>query len=535
MKNKKPLYIVLFILLNFIEWLKGTQNGYVWMTGVNCIGFVMMVMIASAYPLKLFWNRFSGIWTAVCAVIFGGVYWYWQYNIYMTMVWKYLTGVLNLWWIGIAAYVVLGEFKNRLARQNEKTWWRNIKWQPLAVLGLVMAALMLVSDSGRLWPLWFLFMFGMFYITEYTEKDKQALIDGFVDGNIISFFMMQIFAYGFRPYDEVRYKGALTNCNMMALYYLIIYSMVLFKIHQLKRKKAHKGWLLFWTFGAGGLISFLFMTICRSAWVSCALLTAVYGVLAMKVIWADTWKKIVAKGALLAACAVVTFPMVFLTIRWLPTILHHPVWFADEYSEDKVHSFDPADSWKYVEFDEFWEEAVGRIIEMLFAAAERNPFLLNVYAKETQEDALQEEVLQEEGPILKPPTWWDSGEVRKAIWKAYWSDLNLRGRGETEGHYWITQNYHSWHAQNVWLQIAYFYGIPAGIAFVLLTVYMLYYYIRRFWNGTHHSTNGLLPILVLTIFFSFGFMEAVWIPGQLILCLFFLVQHPMFRQKEEEK
>ena len=47
-------------------------------------------------------------------------------------------------------------------------------------------------------------------------------MDGMVDGTIISFFMLQIFAYGFRPYDVVRYIGAFSNSNITALHYLLV-------------------------------------------------------------------------------------------------------------------------------------------------------------------------------------------------------------------------------------------------------------------------------------------------------------------------
>jgi len=47
------------------------------------------------------------------------------------------------------------------------------------------------------------------------------LWDGLANGIILGFFLIQIFAYGFRPYDEVRYKGAYSNCNVNSLMYLM--------------------------------------------------------------------------------------------------------------------------------------------------------------------------------------------------------------------------------------------------------------------------------------------------------------------------
>lgn len=50
--------------------------------------------------------------------------------------------------------------------------------------------------------------------------------------------------------------------------------------------------------------------------------------------------------------------------RYLPAVFHHPVWFWGEWSEDKVHSWDPWNSEKYVDIDELLETAVGRTTEI---------------------------------------------------------------------------------------------------------------------------------------------------------------------------
>ena len=95
-----------------------------------------------------------------------------------------------------------------------------------------------ISVAGRWWPLWFLLMFGSFYLIRFSMEDRATLLDAMIDGTIASFFVIQSYAFLFRPYDIVRYRGAFNNCNMMALYYLIVYCMILFKIHLLHVSKA---------------------------------------------------------------------------------------------------------------------------------------------------------------------------------------------------------------------------------------------------------------------------------------------------------
>ncbi|MDE5892074.1 MAG: hypothetical protein K2H45_04010, partial [Acetatifactor sp.] len=212
-------------------------------------------------------------------------------------------------------------------------------------------------------------------------------------------------------------------------------------------------------------------------------------------------------------------------VRWLPTILHHPIWFLDEYSIDKVHSFDPADSWKYIELDEFLETLLGRVWGTFQASRIQNPFVLVVRAQEDINRTIE---------LVGPEDMDPSLNIRLSIFKAYLEDLNLLGHTQYEGHYQIEgYDYMSWHAQNVWLQAAYYYGIPTGVLFLLLTVLLL----RKHYRGMKaHPDNayGIIPLFICLLFFGYGLMEIVWNIGQLILFLFFFVQHPQIHGGTEK-
>ena len=54
-----------------------------------------------------------------------------------------------------------------------------------------------------------------------------------------------------------------------------------------------------------------------------------------------------------------SFPLVFACVRFIPPLRHHPVWIT-EYSEDFVHSYDPWNSPKYTDLDEFFNTFLGR-------------------------------------------------------------------------------------------------------------------------------------------------------------------------------
>lgn len=518
---KRVLYTVCFAALGVLDFVRNTQNGDVWGMAVNLTGLVMLALIASAWPLKSLLNVGNAAWTLACI----GLCVYARVSILSTgrdifcgiYVWTFVTAVANVWWIAIF-----------LAALVKRIWFqRTLTLKPggLGWMWIVTTALMLFSRSQRIWPLWFLAMFGIFYLTPYREKEGQALADGLIDGTILGFFGLQIFAYGFRPYDVMRYVGAYTNSNIAALHYLTVYAAVLIKLHVLHRRGASRWWKLFYGIGACGIPGFLFMTMGRTSWGIALLLTVVYGVAVLRRRWRQRWGQIVARGAALALGAVLLFPAVFASARWLPTILHHPIWFLDEYSIDKVHSFDPPDSWKYIEMDEFLEAVFGRIWGT-FRGSARNPFVL--VAQAAEETQQQEELDTVGGGTM------DVGlGTRLSIYRAYLQDLNLLGHGPSEGMFQFKdQAYHAWHAQNLWLEVAYRYGIPSGVLLLALTAGLLAYHIRRL-KETGESDRAVIPLLVCLIFFGYGTMEAVWNVGQYILTLLFVVQHPLFYPREQ--
>lgn len=523
-RHKSVLYTICFAALSALDFVRNTQNGDIWGTAVNLTGLVMLAVIASGWPLKRLLNIGNAVWTLMCIGV--SVYALVSIrstgmDIFMGMyVWIFVTAAANVWWIGM----LLADLGKRVWRE------RTLAIRPggLGYLWMVMTALMVFSRSGRVWPLWFLAMFGIFYLTPYAEEDRQALADGLVNGTILAFFGLQIFAYGFRPYDVVRYVGAYANSNMAALHYLIVYAAILIKLHTLRARGACGWHRLFYLTGACGMLGFLFLTMGRTAWGTAILITVIYGIVVMRRCRRQRWRQILCSGAALALGAVLLFPAVFGTVRWLPAVLHHPVWFLDEYNEGKVHSFDPPDSWKYVEMDEFLEAVLGRIWGTLQSSA-GTPWVLTAQAAQLPPEPSQE--LELEGSENGD----SSLNIRLSIYKAYLGELNLLGHGQGEGMYQFSDiDYHVWHAQNLWLEAAYRYGIPTGCLLAAATIWLLVYHTRRLMSPGS-LPRAVVPLLICVIFFGYGTMELVWNTGQYILTLFFVVQHPLFYRRGAEK
>lgn len=514
--SKKMLYTVCFMALNFIDMLRNTQNGDVWSVAVNVTGLVVMVIVSSAYSLKEFLNVQNYIWTGICFAAMAVLLFTGENRINGIYIWTVETAIVNVWWIGIFVRHIF----HRIFAE------KSIAFRPgvMGWLGIAMVILMTASVSGRLWPLWFLLMFGIFYLTKYKLLEMQMLLEGMINGTIISFFCLQIYAYGFRPYDIVRYTGAFSNSNVTALHYLVVYAMVLLKLHILQTQNAGKGRKIFFFIGAAGLLGFQFLTLSRTAWITSVILTVLYGIFVMKSIWLINWKGIVIRGMALVLAVILVFPAVFGTVRWLPTILHHPIWYEGEYSVLKVHSFDPADSDKYIELNEVFDAVFQKLITAYNSAQNSNPFVLQAHAAEME--------------TVEKYTGLDnilSG--RLSIYKTYFKDLTWYGHTRQEGYYQIgTGPFQTWHAQNLWLQIAYYYGIPAGIVLIILSAVMVYSNFKFLKKGKN-NVYAIIPFFFTILFFCYGSMELVWETGQFIFFLIFFIQHPQIggEMQDEDK
>lgn len=572
--NRQLLYFLCFLAFELIDFLRNTQNGDIWSAAVGGTGLVMMVLIFSEYPLKE-WHYgkhtrvYMAIWTVCCLGIAGASALWQQHFILGIYKWTFFLGVWNVWWI----FLVGQEIVKRLWKAG------SLRAKPdlTGVLALVMAFLMTFSRSGRLWPVWFAAMFGMFYVTRFTREKLDQLFEAMVDATIVAFFVIQIYAYGFRPYDVIRYLGAYPNSNVASLHYLVVYTMVLCKLHYLEKKNAKKGWRIFFFLGAAGLLDFMFLTMGRTSWVTAIVITCFYGIF---VIWKN-WKKkfsgVIARGAALVAAFVVLFPMVFGTVRFLPAVLHHPVWYGGEYSIEKVHSFDPADSPKYIEMDEFLEAVFGRIVGTFYKGDEAGEASVagnstdnvatveagtaegkagarsadNTVAENTEDgeeadrenaepdnvnSAVAVDVSQTSYEIIEkigPEGMDEALNIRLSIYAAYLRNLNWFGHPDAEGHYQFADiDYFSWHAQNVWLQMAFSYGIPSGILFLILTVLLF----RKNFGILKNAGNvpyKIIPFFICLLFFVYGLMELDWNVGQYPLILLFITQHPQIREQQE--
>lgn len=532
--RKKIVYTLCFVALCVIDWIKGCADGRIQMIAINCTGFIMAVIIFSAYHLRDFIKVQYLIWMGIF-LLGGTLACIWGKENYLYYG-KWITGILN---VGVYGFIIIRLIYKLLV---EKAFPKLHKG--LFGVWCVMMLWMIISRNDALWPFCFFVMFGCFYLTDYSREELLALFEGMVNGVIIGFFLIQGAAFVFRAYDNLRYKGMYANPNMNGLFYLVSYCAFLCKWYELKQKKVGFVWRLLTVILAGAMYGFALLTQGKTTLLAMVVLTLV-----MLVFFALRTKKakvrsFVKQGSSLVMAAVLSFPLVFGTVRYLPAVFHHPIWYGGEYDVSRVHSFDPIDSEKYIDWDEMLESSFGRILWFIDFSKNEEIETTNLAAvEETEEIRKTESTLRGSGESEKEPLLTDKNEIsnpitlRAGIYQYYAERVNFMGHKEEENGLWLCEGYFAPHAHNIFLQIAFNFGIPVCIVFVYVVGRIL---ALAFSSHKRIEDERIKYITLIACGNSvalvlFGMFEIDWHVGQNIFTLFFVGLYCLFRIPDLEK
>ena len=452
-------------------------------------GVVMAVIILSHYKWKDFqkWKIPYLIWSVTGIVAGVAAYIWGVYSNYILSDWLVLIIAVFLF-----GYIVIHILIDLFVEKKH----RNLNWK-FALLWLLMMLMMIFSRSKLVWPFFYLVMFGCFYLTDYDDKEREDMLQGALDGIILGFFILQGLAFVFRPYDEVRYKGIYFNTNVNALFYIVVFTAVLAKLLFAYKRNAGKWLKLYYWLGAGVVLSFLFMTVGRTAWITAFLLFLVF-------LWAGKVGRqkggILKKSLVVVLCFCLTFPVCFGAARYLPPLFHHPIWYGNEWNSNRVTSWDPWNSEKYIEIDELMDAAVYRVWDTIQDIMQHSPFLLIVNAAEVQNtDSVK---VSRKGI-----------NVRLKIYRYYLSHLNLWGNSKEDGEW-------GYHAHNIFLQIGSDFGLVALGIFIVIYAWSLIVFTKCFLKKKEEKYAVYLLFALVPLLY--GMLENVWGAGSnTVLIMFF--------------
>ena len=349
----KLWYMICFMFFGLIDQRRGSAVGEIQMIFSNLTGIVVALLLLPSLELTKFREKIYIIWLPICIVLTTIACllqpYFWEYK------GQWNTAVFN---IAVWSFLIIYMVKER----KSFGFVAKIRNPFFASLFLLLF-LMVLSVHEKQHTLWYFLLFGSFYLIGIPEDRRDDFREGLLNGIIAWFFIQQVIAFGFRPYDYVRYRGLYSGETQNGLFYMIVFCAFILKwIYALQQNK--KWWVRFFYFlMAAGSVSFLVYTGSRSGLMA-VLVVAIVLVTKYDIVLKKTFYKWLLHGAALALCVCIMLPVVYGCIRYLPTILHHPIWFEGEYVEGKsVCSFDPWDSPKYISFEEALDDSIGRIVK----------------------------------------------------------------------------------------------------------------------------------------------------------------------------
>lgn len=507
----KIWYMICFMLLGLIDQRRGSAVGEIQMIFSNLTGIVMAMLLLPSLQLTKFREKTYIIWLPICIVLTTIA------CLLQPYLWEYKgqwnTAVFN---IAVWSFLIIYMVKER----KSFGFVSKIRNPFFASLFLLLF-LMVLSVHEKQHTLWYFLLFGSFYLIGIPEDRRDDFREGLLNGIIAWFFIQQIIAFGFRPYDYVRYRGLYSGETQNGLFYMIVFCAFILKwIYALQQNK--KWWVRFFYFlMAAGSVSFLVYTGSRSGLLA-VLAAAIVLITKYDIVLEKTFYKWLLHGATLALCVCIMLPVVYGCIRYLPTIMHHPIWFEGEYVEgESVCSFDSWDSPKYISFDEAMDDSIGRIVRAFgvkytsFTQTFNNIGLIKVQAEELGEPGSSPDnifMLDNVDPASGDQMW-----ARKVIYAYYWQHLNLQGhKTNNQGFYTVYGRYYS-HAHNIFLQMACDYGIPAGILFIGIYLYSIICALRT------KNQDGYMSAAFLIAILCFGLLEMVLTPGQITVVLMWIM------------
>ncbi len=555
-----------------IDAVVGSQSEYIFQFTNNMVGIVFSLIMLTAYERKEIFRPVNILWSVagILMTVFGYIYWYQNQAGHFLA--KCVMVPFNIWVLGLVVNIFA-----RKAFINKKISIRPSLWEYAFILCML---LMTFSKNEAVWPLYYGIVFFLLLHTPFSDSDKKELLSGALDGIVLGFFLIQGFAYYNRPYDDVRYIGSYGDCNRNGCMYLVTMAAFLGKAFLQRAAKCDERNLeggsdikkglriskasIFAAIDcimAAGIFTFILFTGCRSAIVGLAIMLPVF----LFAEWRVLKEKLFIILIRFACCIMLLIPMiplVYATIRYIPAICDHPIYYGAEWNEEKVQPRSAVDDWRYVTLD----ESVDMIYERFFVPARvsealrnyltrdfANPFVMKVFAADLSdavpdagstggadgsvpEDHSDEYMvsyvnvddLNGEPEVFYVPKKVYTGvftvDVRINIALTLLRDINLTGHTSAEGHYRITSDNPgapvtwSHNPQNLIVYMIYSYGLIAGIFGLLLYLGGL---IMLMVKADAGNRGAMVALIFWLIHLGMGITEVVWIPGQIILVMLF--------------
>ena len=458
-----------------------------WMLIFLGIAFLMI------YTEKELLNYMSGIWLAI-SLIGSFIYCYGIEGEKESYLAKLAAAVVVVWGLVVIHTV----------RQIKKDFWKTIHW-PFFVVWLVFVVFMWINRFDKVWVFVAVLPFLALLFMNLSAAGKSRLLKNFTNGILLNFGLVMLFCLMHRPYHywmRYRYNGIFHTVACTGMYLTVVSGAIIGKLYGKwtdGKKLLQNGKLELFLLAA--VVSNIMLSMSRTAILTLTVNFMLVMVLAA-VSYRKAWKHIIAELCVVGVAVFISFPLIYSMVRVIPAVVNEPVRYEIEPQDRNymIYEGDKADSDKYMTIRRYMTlflfrfqteegEATNTIdvandTEMLAYIGNKS---LPVQLPSSQGDNI---VLEKENDI---------SNGRFDIYLDYLDRLTLKGHEKMaiEGEEYA-------HAHNSYLQVAYDFGLIAGVAFSVLCALTLW---RSVVLAYCYGKNYSIFFVPFSLIVVFGFIS----------------------------
>lgn len=541
-----------FILYALCHYVNATEE-YHHQTNIRWVLILLPLAILMNIGLKKICNRFN----LICLVLFlTGLFIY--SNISTADTKDFVLGQLNYsvfcaWLVLIVNIFKTKYFEVRLQNakvfrssslKNKRT---NVKASYMkgygryvyAILCVIFSLFMYIYRFEKVWVFTATLPFFAIFFTKMKDEDRTKLLRAFTNGVILSFFLFVLYCFKYRPYNKwllYRYGGMFHTVACTGMYLAIVMGVVLAKLfgrYEKPSKKKRKYSITGYFFRnykeivlIGIVMGFVILTMSRTAFLT-IFLTGFCVAVASAMIFKKNIAKVLREICILGVSVILCFPLTYSAVRIVPAFVNEPAYYeVEDFAQGNlVIEGTPVDSTRYMNIDRFFSILFGRFSndQASNRKTDNDIFACNetyvVYGKKEIPAgvlyAAEDNVVSSQDDLQfaeeEQEQFFDISNGRFAIFSECIRQSGFSGHKgisitDSKGNEFA-------HAHNSYLQVAYNFGIIAGMIFVAIYMFSIVYSLKLFNKNGKNNDFCLVPFAVIAAFGLISFTEWAFHPG----------------------
>lgn len=377
------------------------------------------------------------------------------------------------------------------------------------VLWVLFSLLMYANRYEKVWVFTATLPFAAFLFTPRTRGGEFRFLRNFGNGILLSFALVTLFCFLHRPHQYwtyYRYGGIFHTVACTGMYLAVVFGVAVAKLYGKLRNR--KDFLLFCHmeyFVTAFVAGFILLTMSRTAFLTVTVMVMVVAGAAAVVHRKRIGRFFSELGVLLAVC-LVSFPMIYTSVRMIPAVVNDPIHYDIEIQKktETIYRGDPIDSDKYMTVRWFFTTLFGRFqTEEGDTGADAGNILpresgVLVY---TGDDLAGIDMRQFSGDSSSDGNDNGKGDISNGRFEIFIDYIHAIG---LEGHPKMgpidKKGDEYSHAHNSYLQVAYNFGMIAGVLFLVLCAFTLWRAVQFALDYGKKRSIIFVPLAMVVVF-----------------------------------